>query len=114
MIKGSFPIRNLVIDMDGVLWRGDTPMPGLVEFFNALRVLDMGFILATNNATKTVSHYVEKLARLGANVPAEQILTSAEATATISFPCRPAKSTPSWKARRPENGSLRSPKPDEM
>jgi 4-nitrophenyl phosphatase len=82
MIKGSFPIRNLVIDMDGVLWRGDTPMPGLVEFFNALRVLDMGFILATNNATKTVSHYVEKLARLGANVPAEQILTSAEATAT--------------------------------
>jgi 4-nitrophenyl phosphatase len=82
MFKDGARIRNLIIDMDGVLWRGDTPMPGLVEFFEALRALEMRFMLATNNATKTVSQYVEKFSRFGVNIPAGQILTSAEATAT--------------------------------
>lgn len=83
MLEDEFSVSNLILDMDGVLWRGDTPMPGLVDFFSTLRALDMGFILATNNATKTVSQYVEKLARLGVDVPARQILTSGEATATF-------------------------------
>ena len=26
-------IRNLIVDMDGVLYLGDKPMPGLHEFF---------------------------------------------------------------------------------
>jgi 4-nitrophenyl phosphatase len=85
MGEKGLPIRNLILDMDGVLWRGDTAVPGLVEFFSTLRALNIGFILATNNATKTVSQYVEKLARLGVNLPAKQILTSAEATATYLY-----------------------------
>ena len=76
------PIRNLILDMDGVLWRGETPMPGLADFFATLRRLGIGFVLATNNATKTAVMYTAKLARFGADVPPEQILTSAEATAT--------------------------------
>lgn len=76
------PIKNLILDMDGVLWRGDTPMSGLVEFFDTLRAADIGFILATNNATKTVVMYTERLARFGVQVLPQQILTSAEATAS--------------------------------
>lgn len=76
------PIKNLILDMDGVLWRGDTPMSGLVDFFDALRSADIGFILATNNATKTVMMYTERLARFGVQVLPQQILTSAEATAS--------------------------------
>lgn len=68
--------------MDGVLWRGETPMPGLVDFFVTLREAGIGFILATNNATKTAAMYTERLARFGVNVPPEQILTSAEASAS--------------------------------
>lgn len=75
-------INNLILDMDGVLWHGDTPMPGLVEFFDTLRAAGIGFILATNNATKTAEMYTERLARFGVDVPPEQILTSAEATAS--------------------------------
>ena len=30
-------IRHLIVDMDGVLWRGDEPLPGLQEFFAFLR-----------------------------------------------------------------------------
>ena len=78
----NVPIKNLILDMDGVLWRGDTPMPGLVDFFDVLRAADIGFILATNNATKTAAMYTERLARFGVAVLPQQILTSAEATAS--------------------------------
>lgn len=74
-------IKNLILDMDGVLWRGETPMPGLAEFFATLRRKNINFVLATNNATKTAVMYTEKLARFGVHIPPEQILTSAETTA---------------------------------
>jgi 4-nitrophenyl phosphatase len=78
----SKTIKNLILDMDGVLWRGDTPMPGLVDFFALLRRLEIGFVLATNNATKTAEQYTEKLSRFGVDAPPWRILTSAEATAS--------------------------------
>jgi 4-nitrophenyl phosphatase len=83
-------IKNLILDMDGVLWRGETAMPGLREFFETLRNLDIGFILATNNATKTAEEYTVKLARMGVDIPASQILTSGETTATYLAGSYPA------------------------
>lgn len=77
----DMPIKNLILDMDGVLWHGETPVPGLVDFFDALRAAGIGFVLATNNATKTAASYTERLARFGVAVSPEQILTSAETTA---------------------------------
>ncbi len=75
------PINHLILDMDGVLWQGETPMPGLADFFATLRELGIGFMLATNNATKTAVQYTAKLARFGVDVTPDHILTSAEATA---------------------------------
>lgn len=74
-------IRHLIVDMDGVLWRGDHPLPGLTDFFATLQALDIRFVLATNNASKRPDDYQEKLARFGVAVPLEAILTSAQATA---------------------------------
>lgn len=74
-------IKNLILDMDGVLWRGDTPLPGLVEFFAQLRQKKINYVLATNNATKTAVMYTEKLASFGVDVSPAHILTSAETTA---------------------------------
>jgi 4-nitrophenyl phosphatase len=74
-------IRHLIVDMDGVLWRGDQPMPDLKAFFAFLRRRDIGFILATNNSSRTPEQYVEKLARFGIEVPVEAILTSAQVAA---------------------------------
>ncbi len=74
-------IQNLILDMDGVLWRGETPAPGLAPFFAALRRLQIGFVLATNNASKTPEQYGEKLKRFGVDIAVDAILTSAEATA---------------------------------
>jgi 4-nitrophenyl phosphatase len=67
--------------MDGVLWRGDTPVPGLTEFFDLLRRRPIQFRLATNNPTRTPEQYVTKLASMGVAVSADEILTSAVVTA---------------------------------
>jgi 4-nitrophenyl phosphatase len=74
-------IQALIIDMDGVLWHGDQPMPGLTDFFQTLRDQQIRFILATNNASLTQEQYVSKLAKMGVEVSHDEILTSSMATA---------------------------------
>lgn len=74
-------IRALIIDMDGVLWHGEQPVPGLTDFFQMLREHRIRFILATNNASQTPEQYVNKLARMGVSVAPGDILTSGTATA---------------------------------
>ncbi len=74
-------IKNLIIDMDGVLWLGDQPMPALNDFFRALRELNIRFVLATNNASKSGDEYVAKLKSFGVDVAHNEILTSPQATA---------------------------------
>ncbi len=74
-------LRGVVLDMDGVLWHGDKTLPGFGELFETLRQLNLPFVLATNNATKTVAQYTEKLARFGVQVSPEHILTSPGAAA---------------------------------
>ena len=74
-------IKHLILDMDGVLWHGETPVPGLVEFFDMLDQLKIGYVMATNNATKTADQYTSKLKGFGVDMAPERILTSAETTA---------------------------------
>jgi 4-nitrophenyl phosphatase len=75
------PIRHLIVDMDGVLYRGDQPMPGLCEFFAFLRGCDIRFQLVTNNSTLTPDLYVQKLAGMALRVERSEVLTSSIATA---------------------------------
>lgn len=74
-------ITHLIIDMDGVLYLGDQPMPGLCEFFAFLRERSISFILATNNSTRTPQEYVDKLKCMGVTVSPSEILVSGQATA---------------------------------
>ena len=73
--------NGLILDMDGVLYRGEQALPGAVKFFPALRAAGISFILLTNNATLTAEDFTRKLSRMGISVPPEQILTSGGATA---------------------------------
>ncbi|MDH5592375.1 MAG: haloacid dehalogenase, partial [Gammaproteobacteria bacterium] len=75
-------IGGLIIDMDGVLWHGNEPMAGLVEFFTALRKSNIPFLLATNNASLTQQQYINKLANMGVSISAQEVLTSSMATAS--------------------------------
>lgn len=74
-------ITHLIIDMDGVLYRGDRPMPRLVEFFDFLRQRSIIFTLATNNSTRTPQEYVAKLASMGVSISPSEVLNSGQATA---------------------------------
>lgn len=73
--------RYLITDMDGVLWRGREPLPGLVEFFNFLRQHNVRFVCATNNASTLPEKLAERLQGWGADVQPEEIVTSSIATA---------------------------------
>ncbi len=74
-------IRGLIIDMDGVLWHGTEAIPGLIDFFQTLKDLNIRYILATNNASLTPAQYVIKLAKMGVRITEDKILTSGLATA---------------------------------
>ncbi len=74
-------VRGMIIDMDGVLWRGDQILPGVPELFAHLRQNDIRFVLATNNATTTPSTYRGRMLRAGVEVSEGEIVTSALATA---------------------------------
>ncbi len=75
-------VKALIIDMDGVLWHGSRPLPGIGEFFALLRERAFPFVLATNNASNTPDQYVDKLAGMGVEVRVGEILTSGMATAS--------------------------------
>lgn len=74
-------IHSLIIDMDGVLYLGDKPMPGLGELFSFLWEHNIRFQLATNNSSLTPRMYVEKMGRMGVDVQESDVITSSLATA---------------------------------
>ena len=74
-------IKAVEIDMDGVLWRGNTPLPGLEKLFAFLHKQAIPFMLATNNANKTPTQYQQRLANFGVTIKRENVLTSSLATA---------------------------------
>ena len=77
-------IKAVASDMDGVLWRGDEPLPGMVTLFQMLHRRGLPFALVTNNSMKTPLDYVAKLSKLGvADVREDQIITSS--TTTVSY-----------------------------
>jgi 4-nitrophenyl phosphatase len=74
-------IKALILDMDGVLWRGDEPIGDLPASFAEMERRGLKVALATNNSTQDADQYIEKLARFGVKVNRWQIINSSEATA---------------------------------
>ncbi len=72
-----------VLDMDGVIYRGEAALPGAAGFIAALRAAGVPFLFLTNNSTTPPDKVAERMNRLGIPCRAEEVLTSAEVTATI-------------------------------
>ena len=73
----------VVLDLDGVLWLGDEPLPGAAEAVARFRAAGLAVGFMTNNSSLPVTGYVEKLARLGVNAEPSEVLTSALAAADL-------------------------------
>lgn len=69
-----------IFDMDGVLYLGSEMLPGCNELLDALTLRERKIMMATNNSMSTPEAYEQKLAGMGMDVPASEVLTSAIAT----------------------------------
>ncbi|HOV30269.1 MAG TPA: HAD-IIA family hydrolase [Anaerolineaceae bacterium] len=82
MLTDRFPeLKGLILDMDGVLWKDSKPIGDLPYIFKGISDLGLKVVFATNNATKSIDEYQQKLASFGVQVEPEQIITSAIAAA---------------------------------
>jgi NagD protein len=82
-------IKNYLTDMDGVLVRGSTLIPGAVDFVHKLRDKNIPFLILTNNSLYTQRDLQVRLSYIGLDVPQEAIFTSALATAQFLHDQRP-------------------------
>lgn len=73
--------KALILDMDGVLWRENTPIGDLPTIFSHIYACGLKVAFATNNATRTVGEYLEKFSGFGLEVEPWQVVTSAAAAA---------------------------------
>ncbi len=70
-----------LIDMDGVLYRGNALIPGADRFINELLASGVPFRFLTNNSQRTRRDVATRLQRLGIDVGEEYVFTCAMATA---------------------------------
>ena len=72
---------GFLIDMDGVIYRGNELIPGADRFVRQLRDRDVPFCFLTNNSQRTRRDVVARLARMGIEVEERHVFTCAMATA---------------------------------
>jgi 4-nitrophenyl phosphatase len=72
-----------VIDLDGVIWLAQEPVPGSAQAVARLRQAGIGVLFATNNALPTLADLVGQLARVGIPAEGDDIVTSAQAAASM-------------------------------
>jgi 4-nitrophenyl phosphatase len=70
----------ILLDMDGVLYRGDVPLPGVNELLEHCERRGIMYACVTNNSTMTPAQYEAKLAAMGIAMPAARVITSSTAT----------------------------------
>ena len=85
-------IQSWLMDMDGVLVREESPIPGAEQFITRLRTLGIRFLVLTNNSIYTPRDLAARLRTSGLDVPEEAIWTSALATARFLEDQRPGGS----------------------
>ena len=74
-------ISGVISDLDGVVYRGDDPIATAVTAFQRWHKDGVPYVFVTNNSTRTAAEFASKINAMGIAVAADQIVTSAEATA---------------------------------
>ena len=75
-------VRAVLLDMDGVVYIGDQPLPGVQELLDYLEATQREWLFVTNNSSRTPAQFVEKIDRMGIRADEAHILSSALATAS--------------------------------
>jgi len=67
--------RDLLIDLDGVLYQGNNVIPGAVEALGWIHQENIPHVFITNTTSRPRIKIVKKLASFGINVMEDSILT---------------------------------------
>jgi len=73
----------VVCDLDGVVWRGELAVGGSADAIATLRAAGIHVAFLTNNSSNPVGHVVERLAACGVAAEPADVLTSAQAAASL-------------------------------
>ncbi|MGN0179779.1 MAG: HAD-IIA family hydrolase [Monoglobaceae bacterium] len=72
--------RLFLFDMDGTIYLDNDLFDGTLELLDYIRSVGGRYIFMTNNSSKSVDKYIEKLAGMGISASAEDFVTSVNAT----------------------------------
>lgn len=70
---------RIIFDLDGVLYRGHTPIPGAAGALDKIRAAGYPVAFITNNATRSRAQLRKRLAGMGIHASVDEIMTSAYA-----------------------------------
>ena len=70
-------------DLDGVIWRGETPIAGAADGVTRLRDAGLRVVFLTNNSSGRVRDNVERLAAAGVAADPDDLVSSAQAAAAL-------------------------------
>lgn len=72
--------RLFLLDMDGTIYLDNELFDGTFDFLDYVRRIGGRYMFLTNNSSKSVNKYIEKLSALGIKSTADDFLTSTDAT----------------------------------
>ncbi len=84
--KDYFKLLNkklYLFDMDGTIYLENSLFDGVKELLSQIENQGGKYVFITNNSSKSVYDYVNKLAKMGLNVSKENFLTSTQATVEL-------------------------------
>jgi HAD superfamily hydrolase (TIGR01450 family) len=73
----------VILDLDGVIWRGGEPIDGSSEAVGRLRSAGQRLLFVTNNSNPTVEETIDKLRGFGMEVEPDELVTSSQAAASL-------------------------------
>ena len=72
--------RLFLLDMDGTIYLDNDLFDGVTDFLAHIKAIGGKYLFLTNNSSKSVNKYIEKLNALGIPTTADDFLTSTDAT----------------------------------
>ena len=72
--------KLFLLDMDGTIYLDNMLFDGTLDFLEYVKLVGGKYMFLTNNSSKSVDKYIEKLEKLGISSVADDFLTSVNAT----------------------------------
>lgn len=73
-------IKHVALDMDGTIYMGDALFPYTIPFLEKLKRMNISYSFLTNNPSKSLDDYLQKLEKMGIHATEEEMYTTTVAT----------------------------------